>query len=93
MERVTHPATRKFRFIKQSFDVLIKKLFDKIDNTYTTIITIPLLSRLSLALNKAMTTVINVIHTSCRSESSNYKLGRLDKFYKRRICYLIISEL
>ena len=38
-----------------------------------------MLSRLSLALNKEMTKVINVIHTSCRSESSNYKLGRLDK--------------
>ena len=36
-----------------------------------------------------MTEVINVIHTSCESELSNFKLGRLDN----RICYLIISEL
>ena len=47
--------------------------------SYTTIIIIPMLSRLSLAFNKEMKKLINVIHTSCRSESSNYKLGRLDK--------------
>ena len=40
-----------------------------------------MISRLSLALNREMAKVINVIHTSCNSESSYLKLGRLDNFH------------